>query len=44
MTRAWLEDNDEVTISATALGPDGARISFGAASGQVIPAIEEAVG
>jgi fumarylacetoacetase len=44
MTRAWLEDNDEVTISATALGPDGARISFGAASGQVMPAIEEAVG
>jgi fumarylacetoacetase len=44
MTRTWLEDNDEVTISATALGPDGARIGFGAASGQVMPAIEDAVG
>ena len=44
MTRAWLEDNDEVTISATALGPDGSRIGFGAASGQVMPAIDDAVG
>ncbi len=43
-TRAWLEDNDEVTISATARGEDGARIGFGAAHGQIIPAIAEAVG
>jgi fumarylacetoacetase len=43
-TRAWLEDSDEVTITATAPGPGGARIGFGDASGQVIPAIEEAVG
>ena len=43
-TRAWLEDNDEVTISATARGEDGARIGFGDAHGQIIPAIAEAVG
>jgi fumarylacetoacetase len=43
-TRAWLEDSDEVTISATARGEDGARIGFGAAHGQIMPAIPEAVG
>jgi hypothetical protein len=33
-----------VTISATARGQDGARIGFGAAHGQIMPAIPEAVG
>ncbi|HEY7144540.1 MAG TPA: fumarylacetoacetase [Streptosporangiaceae bacterium] len=43
-TRAWLEDNDEVGITATAAGPDGTRVGFGQAAGQVIPAIQDAVG
>jgi fumarylacetoacetase len=33
--RSFLEDGDEVTISATAPGPDGARIGFGAVTGQI---------
>jgi fumarylacetoacetase len=41
--RAWLEDGDEVTITATAPAPDGTRIGLGAARGQVLPAIREAV-
>ena len=36
--RAWLEDSDEVTITATAPGPDGTRIGVGETRGQVIPA------
>lgn len=35
--RAWLEDSDEVVISATAAGPDGARVGLGEARGQVLP-------
>ncbi len=37
-TRAWLEDGDEVTISATAPGPAGTLVGFGAAHGQIMPA------
>jgi fumarylacetoacetase len=40
--RAWLEDNDEVTITATAAGPDGTRIGLGEVHGQIIPPIEHA--
>jgi fumarylacetoacetase len=36
--RAWLRDGDEVTISATARGADGARIGLGEARGQILPA------
>jgi fumarylacetoacetase len=38
-TRSWVEDGDEITISATAPGPDGARIGLGAVSGCVLPAV-----
>jgi fumarylacetoacetase len=37
--RAWLEDGDEVAISATAPGPDGARIGLGSAVGCILPAV-----
>jgi fumarylacetoacetase len=37
-TRSWLEDGDEVVITASAVGPDGTRIGFGDAHGQVLPA------
>ncbi len=37
--RAWLHDGDEVTISATARGADGARVGLGEARGQIIPAM-----
>lgn len=40
-TRAWLEDSDEVSITATAKGPDGTRIGLGEARGQILPAIPE---
>jgi fumarylacetoacetase len=36
--RGFLEDGDEVTITATAPGADGARISFGEVSGRILPA------
>jgi fumarylacetoacetase len=36
--RGWLQDGDEVAISATARGADGARVGLGEASGQVVPA------
>jgi fumarylacetoacetase len=42
-TRAWLADSDEVTITATAAGPDGIRIGLGEARGQILPAIPEPV-
>jgi fumarylacetoacetase len=42
-SRAWLADGDEVSITATAPGPDGTRISLGEARGQILPAIREAV-
>jgi fumarylacetoacetase len=35
--RCYLEDGDEVTISATAPGADGARIGFGEVTGQIRP-------
>jgi fumarylacetoacetase len=37
-TRTFLEDGDVVTISASAPGADGSRISFGEVTGQVRPA------
>jgi fumarylacetoacetase len=37
-TRGFLEDGDEVTISASAPGTDGSRIGFGEVSGRVLPA------
>jgi fumarylacetoacetase len=37
-SRAWLEDGDEIVITASAPGPDGSRIGFGDAHGQIIPA------
>jgi len=36
--RTFLEDGDEVTISATAPGPDGTRIGFGQVTGAIRPA------
>lgn len=36
-TRTFLEDGDEVSISATAPGPDGTRIGFGAVTGRIVP-------
>lgn len=36
--RTFLEDGDEVVISATAPGPDGARIGFGEVTGTIRPA------
>jgi fumarylacetoacetase len=38
-TRGWLEDSDEVVITASAPGPDGSRIGFGDARGQIVPAL-----
>jgi fumarylacetoacetase len=37
-SRAWLQDGDELVISATAAGPDGSRIGLGTAMGCVLPA------
>jgi fumarylacetoacetase len=36
--RSFLEDADEVTITATAPAADGARIGFGEVTGRVLPA------
>jgi fumarylacetoacetase len=36
--RTFLEDGDEVTITAWAPGADGARIGFGGLTGRVTPA------
>ena len=36
--RRWLEDGDEVAISATAPAADGSRIGFGEVTGQIRPA------
>lgn len=38
-SRSWLEDGDEVVISATAAGPNGIRIGLGEARGQIVPAL-----
>lgn len=37
-TRTFLEDGDEVVITATAPGPGGARLGLGEVRGQVLPA------
>ena len=37
-SRVWLHDGDELTISATAAGPDGTRIGLGSAVGCILPA------
>ena len=37
-TRAFLQDGDEVTITASAPGPGGARIGFGEVTGRIHPA------
>ena len=37
--RSWLEDGDEVTITATAPGPDGVRIGLGSVTGCIMPAV-----
>lgn len=39
--RTFLEDGDEVVISATAPGPDGSRIGFGEVTGVINPAVPE---
>ncbi|URN10749.1 fumarylacetoacetase [Actinomadura madurae] len=36
--RSFLEDGDEVSITATAPGPGGARIGFGEVTGRILPA------
>ena len=37
-TRTWLEDSDELVITATAAGPNGTRVGLGEARGQIMPA------
>jgi fumarylacetoacetase len=37
-TRAWLQDSDEIVITATAAGPAGSRVGLGEARGQIMPA------
>jgi fumarylacetoacetase len=37
--RTFLEDGDEVTITATAPGVGGTRISFGEVAGRILPAV-----
>lgn len=36
--RTFLEDGDEVAITATAPGPDGTRVDFGEVTGRILPA------
>ncbi len=36
-SRTFLEDGDEVTITATAPGPNGTRIGFGEVTGRIVP-------
>ncbi|HLI36957.1 MAG TPA: fumarylacetoacetase [Streptosporangiaceae bacterium] len=43
-TRTFLEDGDEVTITASAPGPDGERISLGEVSGRIMAAGWQATG
>jgi fumarylacetoacetase len=38
-SRRWLQDGDEITITATAPGPRGARIGLGQAIGAILPAV-----
>jgi fumarylacetoacetase len=37
-TRGWLQDGDEIVITATAGGPGGSRIGLGSAMGCILPA------
>jgi fumarylacetoacetase len=37
-SRSFLEDGDEVTITATAPAADGGRLSFGEVTGRIAPA------
>jgi fumarylacetoacetase len=37
-SRVWLHDGDELTITATAPGPDGTRVGLGTAMGCILPA------
>ena len=37
-SRSWLEDGDEVVITASAVGPAGLRVGLGDAHGQIVPA------
>ncbi|HEY3906112.1 MAG TPA: fumarylacetoacetase [Streptosporangiaceae bacterium] len=37
-SRSWLEDGDEVRITATAAGQDGTSVGFGDVHGQIVPA------
>ena len=39
VTRTFLEDGDEVVISATAPGPGGTVLSLGEVRGTVLPAL-----
>jgi fumarylacetoacetase len=39
--RTWLQDFDELTLTATAPGPDGTRIGLGSASGRILPAVRD---
>jgi fumarylacetoacetase len=36
--RTWLEDRDELAITATAAGPDGTRVGLGEVRGTIMPA------
>ena len=37
-TRTWLEDGEKVTVTASAPGASGGRISLGEVTGRVLPA------
>jgi fumarylacetoacetase len=41
-SRSWLLDADEVTITASAPGPEGVRVGLGSAIGAIRPAVPEA--
>ena len=38
-TRTFLEDGDEVTVTAWAPGADGTRIGLGSVTGRILPAV-----
>jgi fumarylacetoacetase len=40
-SRSWLQDADEVTITATAPGPEGVTIGLGSATGSILPAVPQ---
>jgi fumarylacetoacetase len=41
-SRSWLQDADEVTITASARGSEGIRIGLGSATGAIRPAVPDA--